>query len=98
VKIQHQSKTSWTIPGVGETDEHGVIDVPDDVAGTPPDPRVETLMVEHRAAVEANDHEGARQLKEEIIGLDKGSGLLAQAAWQPYGQKAKAAVKQEADK
>ncbi len=100
MKIQHTSKTSWTIPGVGETDEHGIIDVSDEVAGRPPDARRDEVMVAHRAAVVAIDHEGARALMAELVGLDVGAGLLAQDTWKPYGTKAKADVasKQEGDK
>lgn len=99
MKIQHVTKTQFELPTLELiTDEHGVVDVPDDVAGRPPDERLEQLMLDHRAAVEAHDHEGARALKEEIVGVDPGSGLLAQAVWKPYGKAKPAAaanVKQE---
>jgi hypothetical protein len=60
------------------------IDVPADVAGTPPDPRIDVAMLELRAAVAAIDHHRAVALREEIAGLDFGSGLLAQSdVWAP---------------
>jgi len=98
VKVQHQSKSQMTIPGVGFTDEHGIIDVSDEVAGRPPDERLEGLMAAHRDA--QGDHVEQVRLREEFIGLDKGAGLLAQDTWKPYGTKAKAEVasKQEGDK
>lgn len=96
MKIQPVTQTQFELPTLGlVADERGVIDVPDDVAGTPPDPRLDELMAAHAVAVAAIDHEGARTLRDEITGLDKGTGLLAQAVWKPYGTKAKAAVKQE---
>jgi hypothetical protein len=60
------------------------IDVSPDLAGKAPDPRIEAAHLEHRAAVMALDHNRAKALEAEIVGLDYGSGLLAQAGnWQP---------------
>lgn len=95
MRIQHQSKQKMEIPGIGETDDNGIIDVTDEQAGRPPDPRVDELM---DAVNASDDHFERLALKDEWVGLDKGSGLLAQETWKPYGTKAKAALKQEDDK
>jgi hypothetical protein len=74
---------SVELDGFGDVKHGQVIDVPPEVAGHAPDPRVETAHVELRDAVETLDHERAKALREEIIGLDVGSGLLAQPSnWQ----------------
>lgn len=59
------------------------IEAPDDVAGHPPEARLAEAMDELVAATEARDHALIVKLREEISGLDYGSGLLAQTdAWQ----------------
>ena len=68
------------------------IKVADDVAGTASDPRVAEAMLELRTATAAHDHLLAQSLKEEIIGLDMGSGLLAQADWVLVDPKSKTPV------
>ena len=46
--------------------------------------RMAAALEQHRAAVLALDHNLAKALEAEIVGLDYGSGLLAQAGnWQP---------------
>ena len=58
------------------------VDVADDLAGHPPEPRLAEAMVELHDAVEARDHPLAVKLRAEIAGLDYGSGLLAQDTWE----------------
>lgn len=53
------------------------IDVPDAEAGRAPEPRVAVAFAELAAAMVAVDHYAAKSLREEIAGLDFGSGLLA---------------------
>ena len=72
------------------------IDASPALAGKSPDPRIEAAHAEHRAAVLALDHNLAKALEAEIVGLDYGSGLLAQAGnWQPVA--APKAAKAEKD-
>lgn len=78
------------LPGYGDVDAGAVIEVPDDgpagsvFAGRPPAPRVAEAMAELAAAVEAIDHARAAALREELVGLDHGAGLLAQTTnWEP---------------
>lgn len=60
------------------------IDVPADLAGRPPVPRLAEAMRELHDAVEAHDHSRAVALRDEITDLDFGAGLLAQPeVWQP---------------
>lgn len=82
------------LDGIGVVRNGATIDVADSVAGRPPSPRVEPAHLELRDAIEALDHDRAVALREEIIGLDHGSGLLAQPAnWQAVTtSKIKAAV------
>lgn len=84
------------LPGFGEVPAGGVIDVPADgppgtvFAGRPPAARVQPAHLELAAAIEALDHELAAALREEIIGLDPGAGLLAQSDnWQPVAKATK---------
>lgn len=66
---------------IGAIVQHGEsIDVPDDIAGRAPDPRIAEAMLELRDAVAAIDHLRAQALRDEIIGLDAGVGLLAQTS------------------
>jgi len=66
------------IPGFGRVYAGQPVDIPAELAGRPPDPRLEPAMVDLAAAVAAIDHHAAAQLREEIAGLDYGAGLLAQ--------------------
>jgi hypothetical protein len=71
------------LDGFGEVKHGDVIDVPADVAGRAPDARVDAAHAELAVAVAALDHERAKALREEIIGLDHGAGLLGQPGnWQ----------------
>jgi hypothetical protein len=70
------------VPGLGTVHAGVPVDVPDQMAGHPADPRREAAMREHALAVAAIDHIRASELREEIIGLDMGAGLLAQG-WEP---------------
>lgn len=94
MKVQHVSKSKQTIPGVGETDEHGVIDVADELAGRPPAPRIAEALAELNVEPRL-PHEEAVRLKDEIGKLDYGSGLLAQDSWRPFGKVAKEALKED---
>lgn len=78
------------LDGVGEVKQGAVIDVPAELAGHAPDPRIEAAHLELRDAVAALDHERAKALREEIIGLDHGAGLLAQSGnWQAVAKSTK---------
>jgi hypothetical protein len=66
------------VPGSVKRGE--TVDVPAAVAGKAADPRLEAAHLEHAAAVAAIDHVGAMRLRDEILTLDAGSGLLAQSA------------------
>ena len=60
------------------------IDVPAELAGSAPAPRLALAIAELYAAEAAHQHEVAQPLREEIPTLDFGSGLLAQSEnWQP---------------
>jgi len=67
------------LDGVGVVTNGVPFDVSAEVAGSAPDPRVDAAHLELRDAVGALEHERAKALREEIIGLDHGSGLLAQS-------------------
>jgi hypothetical protein len=83
--------------GFGVVDAGATIDVPDEFAGHAPDPRVAAAHLELAAAVAALDHTLAVELREEIIGLDPGAGLLAQVDnWQPVTKSSKPAIAEEA--
>jgi hypothetical protein len=91
------------LPGVGLVDAGAVIEVPADgepgtvFAGRPPAARLAAAHLELHAAISALDHPGAAALREEIIGLDPGAGLLAQAGtWEPVTVKKAAAGGEEA--
>lgn len=70
------------LPGGLTAKRNHVVDVPDEMAGTAPDPRIAVAMVELHDAVVGVDHEGAVKLRKEISGLDFGTGLLAQDTWE----------------
>lgn len=82
------------VDGVGIVKHGETVDVPAELAGRPPAARVEAAHVELRDAVAALDHERAKALREEIVDLDHGAGLLAQSGvWQAVSSKSsKAAV------
>lgn len=78
------------LPGYGDVAAGAVIDVPETgrpgevFAGRAASPRLAIAHLELGAAVEALEHDRAAALREEIIGLDAGEGLLAQPDnWQP---------------
>lgn len=81
------------LDGFGIVASGQVIDIAADVAGRAPDPRVEAAHLELHDAIAALDHERAKALREEIIGLDAGSGLLAQPSnWQAVTTKSSKAA------
>lgn len=81
------------LDGFGTVKNGETIDVPDTVAGHAPDPRVDVAHRELHAAIEALDHEAAKALREEIIGLDAGVGLLAQPGnWEAVSSKSSKAA------
>ena len=84
--------------GFGVVEAGAVIDVPTEVAGHAPDPRVVVAHLELHAAIEALEHSLAAALREEIISLDAGVGLLAQFDnWQPVTKTtSKPAIAEEA--
>lgn len=65
------------------------VDVSDELAGHPPEPRLAEAMVELRDAASSFDHHLAVKLRHEIAGLDYGSGLLAQETWEAVAPAAK---------
>lgn len=74
------------LDGVGVVNHGETVDVAAELAGRPPSARVEAAHAELRDAVAALDHERAKALREEIVDLDHGAGLLAQPGnWQPVG-------------
>lgn len=70
------------VVGLGRVFAGQPVDVPADLAGRRPDPRLDPAMHELAAATAAADHRRAAALRDEISGLDYGAGLLAQG-WQP---------------
>lgn len=68
------------------------VDVPDEIAGRSPDPGLEAAMDAHRAAVTARDHNEAARLRDVIIGMDPGAGLLAQGWARADGEASAAPV------
>lgn len=72
------------LDGVGVVAQGAAIDVSADLAGKAPDSRILAAHAELAEAIAALDHVGAAALREEIIGLDAGAGLLSQPDnWQP---------------
>ena len=68
-----------TVPALRRDVFAGVaVEVPDELAGVAPDPRVEAAHAELAEAIAAIDHEAAQRLRDEIAGLEHGHGLLAQ--------------------
>jgi len=65
------------------------VSVPSELAGRVPDPRVAVAHTELRDAIGALDHDLAVALRDEIIGLDTGEGLLAQDCWELVADKTK---------
>ena len=77
------------LEGVGIVAAGQIIDVSDEVAGRAPDARVAAAHRELHEAISNLEHERAAALREEIIGLDVGAGLLAQSGnWQAVAAKA----------
>lgn len=73
-----------SVDAAGFTFERGVaVDVPDEIAGRPPAPRLAEAMAELQVARVGGDHQWQRDLRLEIAGddttpgLDPGEGLLA---------------------
>ncbi len=93
MKVKYIGPSDEVYIVVGESEisakRNHTIDVPNDVAGTPPDPRLHPAMVELGEAVTAGDHEAMDALSKEIDGLDRGSGLLAQDIWSAVEAKKK---------
>ena len=75
------------------------VDVPAELAGRPPSPRLALAMVELGAACAAEDDAKATELRAELDGLDRGAGLLAQSSFAPAAKKstpaAEAATKED---
>ena len=71
-----------TVDGVGDVPRMTSVSVPSEIAGRAPDARLEQAMSELHAAISASDHNLAAALRDEIVGLDPGEGLLAQSSWQ----------------
>lgn len=75
---------SVEVPGVGLVANGATVTVSAGLAGREPDARLAVAHAELAAAIAAIDHLAAVRLREEIVGLDPGVGLLAQSdAWQP---------------
>jgi hypothetical protein len=86
VKIQNVSPLgSLDIDVLGLTVPGGAtVEVPDAVAGRPPEARVAACEAELVAATARLDHHAAKALREEWTTLDHGVGLLAQPSnWRP---------------
>lgn len=58
-------------------------DIEPAVAGRAPAKRVAAAMAELQQAIADRDHTRAAELREELVGLDFGEGLLAQDVWAP---------------
>lgn len=91
------------LPGYGTVAAGAIVDIPADgpagsvFAGRPPSPRLAAAHLELHQAIEALDHDRAVALREEIIGIDPGSGLLAQFDnWQPATKSGKTTEAEEA--
>lgn len=79
--------------GYGDVKHGQVIDVPAELAGHAPEPRLAAAHLELHEATTAIDHERCKALREEIIGLDSGAGLLAQVDnWQAVTTKSSKAA------
>jgi hypothetical protein len=84
------------LDGVGIVKQGETVDVSAEAAGRPPVARVEAAHAELGAAVGALDHERAKALREEIVDLDHGAGLLAQTSnWQAVSKSSKSAASGE---
>jgi hypothetical protein len=69
------------VEGVGSVKRDVPVSVPTAIAGRAPDARLGAAMIELRDAINALDHNRAAALRDEIVGLDPGEGLLAQSTW-----------------
>lgn len=65
------------VAGLGSVYAGQAVEVDDDMAGVAPDPRIEKASIELNEAIARQDHETAAELREEIIDLEHGRGLLA---------------------
>lgn len=85
------------VVGVGTADRGKPFEMPDELAGRPPAARLARAMLDLHDAISAHDHETARSLRDEIAGLDYGTGLLAQSGtWAPVGPKSDTAASEVA--
>lgn len=57
------------------------VDAPAELAGRPPAPRLAVVLADLAAAVAAGDQVKADALRVELVGIDRGEGLLAQATF-----------------
>jgi hypothetical protein len=72
------------LDGVGVVHRNHQIEVTPALAGRPPAARVAAAHAELVEAMAAADHHRSKALREEIIDLDHGEGLLAQPDnWEP---------------
>lgn len=76
------------VVGVGTVARGDTVDIPDEIAGRQPDPTLEQAHRDLATAIGATDHNRAKELREHILELDPGAGLLAQIdAWAPAKKK-----------
>lgn len=76
------------VVGVGTVARGDTVDIPDEIAGHRPDPTLDQAHADLAEAVAALDHNRAKELREHILELDTGAGLLAQTdAWVPATKK-----------
>jgi hypothetical protein len=77
------------LPGHPAIPKGSTVNVDPDLAGHPPAARLLAAHLEHHQAIQDHDHPGAIRLRDEIVGLDPGAGLLAQPDnWEPVPTKA----------
>lgn len=78
------------VVGVGTVARGDTVDIPDEIAGRRPDPTLEQAHADLAEAIAATNHNRAKELREHILELDPGAGLLAQTdAWAPAKKKGK---------
>ena len=86
------------LEGLGIVAAGQIIDVSDEMAGRAPDARVAAAHLELHDAISNLEHERAAALREEIINLDVGAGLLAQSGnWQAVTTKQSKAAASQGD-
>jgi hypothetical protein len=66
------------LDGVGVVARGDLLSVPTQLAGRKPEKRYSEAMDELVEAMSIQSHEDAARLRDEIVGLDPGEGLLAQ--------------------